>query len=102
AMDPLGRFLYANSNDDTVVGVALDPVAGEPTPIPGSPFSLGGERNSVPAAVAVDPTGQYLYAVDLNSSVYGFRIQADGTLVRFGVVAVLPSFAESMVAVSSK
>ena len=43
AVSPTGRFLYAdNESDNTVSGYSIDPVNGDLTPVPGSPFAVGG------------------------------------------------------------
>jgi 6-phosphogluconolactonase (cycloisomerase 2 family) len=61
-IDPKGRFLYCDSGAGFggVAGFAIDGTSGALTPIAGSPFSSGGPN--VPAMIAIDLTGRYLYA----------------------------------------
>ena len=63
AVDPSGRFAYVvNGQDDTISGYSIAPVSGALTPIPGSPFATGA-TSGASLALAIDPTGQFLYAV---------------------------------------
>jgi len=54
---------------------AIAPPTGALVPATGSPYSIGTD----PAALAVDPTGQFLYAA-APSGLYAFAIEDDGTL----------------------
>ncbi len=79
ASDPRGRFIYvANELADTVSGFSVNPATGALTPVPGSPYAAGVR----PRDVAIDSEGKFLYATAWYSSeVYGWAIQADGSLV---------------------
>jgi 6-phosphogluconolactonase (cycloisomerase 2 family) len=65
AVDPAGRFLYvANSGDGTVSAFTINAASGALKEIAGSPFPTGGGASTTPTAVAVEPSGQYLYSAD--------------------------------------
>ena len=76
-----GKFLYtANSGDGTISGFTIDAASGNLMPVSGSPFRIfatpppGG---LIAFDVAIDPSGQFLYAANpTTSSVSGFRIDA--------------------------
>lgn len=81
---PLALAAVPNSNlifatDGAFIdGLAIDLATGAPAAVPGSPFTTGEQAS----AVAVDPSGRYLY-VSLNSSpatVAGFSIAPNGAL----------------------
>ena len=63
AVDPTGTFLYVSS-DVQVFAYRIDPLAGLLTPVSGSPFLT--EVN--PTAIAIHPTGRFLYVVNYNLS----------------------------------
>jgi 6-phosphogluconolactonase (cycloisomerase 2 family) len=70
------RFLYvANRGSNDVSGYTIDPVAGALTAIAGSPFAAGGN----PVAIAVDPTGAYVFVVNQLSATVsrGHRVVVD-------------------------
>lgn len=79
AIHPSGKFLYVANFDSTVGGnssvsaYSIDSGTGLPTAI----------GNTIPAgtgteSVAVDPTGQYLYATNqVSSDIYGYSIDAN-------------------------
>jgi len=57
------QFVYvANDVDNTVSGYAIDRKTGALKPVPGSPFATG----SVAFTVAVDPTAQFAYVVNVS------------------------------------
>ncbi len=74
AMDPKGRFLFANRNSTGQVGVyQIDAQSGSLTTAPGSPFDVG----PAPYSVAVDGTGRFLYiGNDDAAQVSAFSIDA--------------------------
>ncbi|MGB9074913.1 MAG: beta-propeller fold lactonase family protein [Terriglobales bacterium] len=88
AIDPLGHYLYtANSSDKTFGTVSafqiIDPATGDLKEIRGSPYcSTPGctGAGSGPGALAVDPSGKFLYVSTpgSTSSIWGFTI-APGT-----------------------
>lgn len=86
AIDPFGRYLYT-ANDIGTVGqfsIALD---GTLSPIP-SPVSITGD----PTAIAVDPSGSYVYVTDwLNDSIEQYSIGASGALTLIGSDLTGPS-----------
>jgi 6-phosphogluconolactonase len=80
AIDPGGKFLYtANTSDNTVGTVSAFTISssGDLTPIPGAPFSS--TAGSGPGALAVDPSGKFLYVSTpgSTSSIWGFTIAPD-------------------------
>jgi len=90
AIDPTGRFLYtANTSDKTfgtVSAFTIDSSSGDLTRINGSPYcSTPGctGAGSGPGALAVDPSGKFLYVSTPGSSnsIWGFTIDpANGQL----------------------
>jgi 6-phosphogluconolactonase (cycloisomerase 2 family) len=61
-----GQFAYvANQTDDTISAFVIDSTTGALGLVSGSPFATGG---IAPVAVAVDPNGVYLYAVENGSN----------------------------------
>lgn len=111
AVDPAGKFLFVASQCSGIGGTCLPPIPGVPisgnisvftidntpgsltpgalTPLPTSPFNAG----FTPVAVAVDPSGKFLYAVNLNAqqvdstpsttgAVSAFTIGVDGALTQ--------------------
>jgi DNA-binding beta-propeller fold protein YncE len=56
AVNPTGQFLYLNSG----AAYAIDGTSGALTPVPGSPFPVGGR------GIAVDPRGDFVYMVGCN------------------------------------
>lgn len=89
AVDPTGRFAYISTFGNTVKvsnqisAFNIDPATGAfTTALPGSPFTTGLN----PAAVAVDPSGHFVYVANYNSqSVSMFSINAaDGSLTSIG------------------
>ena len=90
-MEPTGHFVYFTSNgapsgptygQGPIAAFAIDQTTGALTPVPGSPFAAGVSTGSP----VVDPSGQFLYAVDSGNGgagqVLGFSIQpGTGALV---------------------
>jgi 6-phosphogluconolactonase len=79
AVDPTGRFVYVvnvaiSGQLGAVSAFSIGP-NGALTPVPGSPFSAG----SLPEALAIDPTGKFLYVAG-SSSVSAFSIGPNGAL----------------------
>jgi lactonase family protein with 7-bladed beta-propeller len=82
AVDPTGQFAYVA---DFGIGSGTNGVSafsigsnGALTPVPGSPFATG----NGPSAVAVDPTGQFVYVANSQdvSSLSGYSIGPSGAL----------------------
>src|SRR5258707_3716596 len=69
AFDPAGKFLYASTGGvgNSAPGVnvlSVNATTGVPTPLPGTPFVTGIRTT----AVSIDPTGKFLFAVDINGN----------------------------------
>ncbi len=63
----------------TVLGFVEDPTSGALTPIPGTNPNNGFNAGVFPSAIAIDPTGKYVYVTDkAQNQVYGYAI-ANGT-----------------------
>ncbi len=93
-VDPTGQFLYvANSGDGTVSAFTISS-AGALTPVTGSPFDTGqGASPNTPTAVAVEPSGQYLYVADgdsANVSIFSIA-PSSGALTQVGTASSCPS-----------
>ncbi len=92
AVDPINALLYAaNLYDATMVGYAVGG-GGQLTAVPGSTFGFqGGISVNQPYAIAVYPTGGFLYVTDqLANTVTEYSYGANGTLtqgVSYGVGA---------------
>jgi 6-phosphogluconolactonase len=84
AVDPLGRFVYAVTLLDFTLSVySIDRAHSKL--ISGTPVNLG--LTTMPRAVIVDPSGQYLYVADENGRILAFSInQASGALTAIGSV----------------
>jgi len=82
AADPSGRFLYVANNGAPLVDVSafvIDASTCALMKVPGSPFSTGSVL--VPSAVAVHPSGNFLYETSLTGAVACFTInRATGAL----------------------
>jgi 6-phosphogluconolactonase len=80
AVDPTGRFLYAGSGAgfDGIASFSIDASSGALTAT-GGPFSTG--IGTIPAGIAINPAGTFLYATDQEQSVWAFTIDSQtGTL----------------------
>jgi 6-phosphogluconolactonase len=78
AITASGRFLYIASQyayDGDLQGFSIDPKSGALTPLPGSPF-----ESFLAVTLAIDPSGQYLYASDQEGWVRSYSIDAQGGL----------------------
>jgi 6-phosphogluconolactonase (cycloisomerase 2 family) len=73
ALHPSGKFVYVvNTGDDTISGYVVGS-AGQPTPLPGLPFSTG----TAPASIAITPSGQFAYVPNsLDNTVSAYAINA--------------------------
>lgn len=65
-LDQLGRFVFLTDSPRNLVCVhRRDPETGGLTPVPGSPFSTGGNS---PERLAVDPSGQFVFVANSGSN----------------------------------
>ncbi|MET0794281.1 MAG: beta-propeller fold lactonase family protein [Polyangiaceae bacterium] len=80
--DPTGHFLYvSNAFGGGITGFTIAPTTGALTVIPGSPFGavgLPGGHNVFGGAIAIKPSGDFLYSV--GGALNAFAIAADGKL----------------------
>jgi 6-phosphogluconolactonase (cycloisomerase 2 family) len=75
ATDPLHKFLYAgNLNNLSMSGFTIDPAAGTLSPLLNSPFST-----QFPWAIAVHPSGKFLYVASGPGNVLVYSLDASGT-----------------------
>jgi 6-phosphogluconolactonase (cycloisomerase 2 family) len=81
-----GGFLYVrNSNDGTVSAFSINSATGVLTPVPGSPFSITGQGNTIIQTV-ISPTGRFIYFLDQGVGgggprrIFAYVIQANGAL----------------------
>ena len=88
AMNPAGTLLYvANRDSESVSGFAI---SADNSATPGALSAIAGSFSTglSPVALAVDPSGQYLYAADkATNQVTGFRIK--------GVIGTLSALSNS-------
>ncbi|HEY3731903.1 MAG TPA: beta-propeller fold lactonase family protein [Steroidobacteraceae bacterium] len=92
AIDPTGSFLFvANSGTGKVAAFTISAVDGSLTAVAGSPFTASGTASpNTPTAVAVDPSGQYLYVANGDAGTISvFKITA-GTGVLTAVNLAVP------------
>jgi 6-phosphogluconolactonase (cycloisomerase 2 family) len=77
--DPTETFIYLPlSGLGAVAGYARNPTTGEFTAIAGSPFATELSTASVPTAVAIHPSGRFLYAMNVaDGSISGFAVDPD-------------------------
>jgi 6-phosphogluconolactonase (cycloisomerase 2 family) len=77
AVDPSGMYLYtANSHDNTVSAFSLNAATGALTSVSGSPFATGAV-GGFPFALAMDPSGTFLYTANQGSNnISGFGINS--------------------------
>ncbi len=87
AVDPSGRFLYladtgTSITPSTVSALAINPVTGALTAVPGSPFPAGTE----PFSVVVEASGRFVYVANAgDSSICAYSINpASGALTAIG------------------
>lgn len=87
AVDPTGQYLYVAQTigvTASIVAFDINPISGDLTPLPGSPFSLSTPGcTDVLVTEIADPMGRFLYAADGFSflAVSAFAIgQTTGTL----------------------
>jgi len=83
AIDPEGKFLYASTDSEFVLGIAgltIDSTSGILTPIPGGFSAVSGERPL--EWIVIDPTGRFLYGSSIADSpvpghnIWGFTIDS--------------------------
>jgi 6-phosphogluconolactonase (cycloisomerase 2 family) len=85
-VSPSGNVLYALDKADFLLS-AFSLSSGVLTPLPNSPFSL--PSGGTPQAIAIDPTGSYVYLTeaaeattgDNTDGLFGFTASADGLLI---------------------
>lgn len=106
AVHPSGKFVYFAANDG-IRGFTIDPATGSLTAMNGSPFHMApGQYNvDLTAALAIDPAGQHLYAVNVQwsspssgatDSIWSFSIDtSSGALSHAGSPVPLPQTAQS-------
>jgi len=72
-VDPSGTFLYAPNGSNDIEAFAINPVSGQLSSIPGSPFSVGkvAVGTNTLARIAIDPSGKFLFV--------GQHVSASGT-----------------------
>ena len=81
-VDPLDRFVYVSNNlDGTISGWTIG-TGGALAAIPGSPFATGLAAGTQTGAMAIDPSGQFLYVADNFNNV---SATFDTTLVAFTI-----------------
>lgn len=82
AIDPTGHFMYvSNAFGFGIIGYEIDSTTGALGMIAGSPFGatgIPGDHNVFGGALAIKPSGDYLYSV--GGALNAFAIAADGTL----------------------
>ena len=81
-----GGFVYVrNVNDGTVSAFSINAATGALTAVPGSPFSITGQGNTVVQTV-ISPTGRFVYFLDQSVGgtgqrrIFAYLIQANGAL----------------------
>jgi len=68
AVDQSGKYLYtANASDNTISAFAIDLSTGALTSVSGSPFATGAAAGGSPVALAIKPTGTFLYSANQGS-----------------------------------
>lgn len=78
AFDPTGHFLYVVlTSTSSIAGFVKDPTTGELTAMVGSPFLSESSANLQTIAIAVHPSGMFLYALNVNAkSLSAFTIDS--------------------------
>jgi 6-phosphogluconolactonase len=95
AIDPTGNYLYvSNANDGTVSAYIISQTDGSLTAVTGSPFTsatgAGVPSAVATTAIAIDPSGQFLYVANGDAgSVTPFTIGAGGVLTPIGTANAL-------------
>ena len=98
-IDPTGQFLYViDGTANTLYGFQIQQSQNGATPLGslqpianGAPFSGPGFTLNQPTWAMVDHTGQFLYVLNAgNSSISGYAIQPDGTLMVAGSATAPP------------
>ena len=71
----------------TILGFVENPTTGALTPIPGSNPKGGFSAGVFPSAIAIDPTGKYVYVTDkAQNQVYGYGISNNTSGALTGLV----------------
>lgn len=87
AVSPDGSYLYVLNGDNAGNGVLAYKIGTNGTPSSIGSYSTG----SYPAAIAINPTGSYLFVANLSSNnVYEYSINTDGSLSSNGTIAAGP------------
>jgi 6-phosphogluconolactonase (cycloisomerase 2 family) len=69
AVDQTGTFVFVNlTNATAVAAFTRDPASGSLTPVNGSPFAAANTENPQTSAIAVHPSGGFVYAFNANGS----------------------------------
>jgi 6-phosphogluconolactonase (cycloisomerase 2 family) len=95
AIDPIGTFLYvSNSGDGTVSAFTIN--SGALTAVAGSPFTASGTASTnVQTALAIDPSGQYLYVANGDAGTISVFTISAGTGVLVKAEADVPCISSS-------
>jgi DNA-binding beta-propeller fold protein YncE len=76
------------SPDPTILGFVENPSTGALTPIAGTNSNNGFNAGVSPSAIAIDPTGKYVYVTDkAQNEVYGYQISNTTTGALTGLVS---------------
>jgi len=100
AIDPKRPFVYvSNQGDNSISGYRIETTGALSVVFQ----SLHPPMGNVPAIIAIDPTGRFLYVPDYNNQISAFKIENTGNLTLLGslVVLALPSSQPTSVAVDS-
>jgi 6-phosphogluconolactonase (cycloisomerase 2 family) len=91
-VDPTGRFVYVanqyvgNPGSGSLSAYAISALSGALTPLAGYPITTGPN----PSGITVDPSGRFVYSVDLNG-VAAYQINpATGGLINASAAAAVP------------
>jgi 6-phosphogluconolactonase (cycloisomerase 2 family) len=94
AIDPLGKFLYVDSESTpetplaSAYGFSIDASTGALTPIAGTPFPLPSVANGI---FTFSPSGDYLYNSDSNgNTIVGYSVNRTTGMITAGAASVKP------------
>ena len=100
AVDPTSRFAYVvNRPDGTVSMFTIDQTTGDLTLNTSATNPTGTiATGTLPFRIDFDPTGQYLYVTNEDSSTSIYTLKPDGTLVSAGITGV-PAYSTAIATV---